>query len=80
MDITHAYIYLAIAGILAVGFLGMIIYGVVLYFRGRKMGVDKIRRPVGRVNRVVDMDDDMDEHRLFRDSINGDLGDAAYWF
>lgn len=63
MDVIHAYIYLAIAGILAIGFLGMIIYGVVLYFRGRKMGVNKIPLQDGQARAVADEDDDDEERR-----------------
>ncbi|MBW1796376.1 MAG: hypothetical protein JRJ38_18490 [Deltaproteobacteria bacterium] len=76
MDIVYAYIYVAILAILGVAFPGVIIYAVVLYFRGRKMGVNKIRRPDGQVNSAVRMNED----GLLRDSINGDLTDVTYLF
>ncbi|NVM20467.1 MAG: hypothetical protein HWN68_01630 [Desulfobacterales bacterium] len=60
MDIVYAYSYLAILGILAIGFAAMIFYSVLLYFRGRKMGVNKIRRPDGRVEGHIRDEEEMD--------------------
>ena len=61
MNMIYPYMYLAILGMLAGGFLGMIIYGVVLYFRGRQMGVTKIRGADEQIEGLINDEEEIDD-------------------
>ncbi|MCD4831673.1 MAG: hypothetical protein K8R02_07715 [Anaerohalosphaeraceae bacterium] len=72
MQIIQQYIGLTVFLALLAGFPVMIIYVVVLYFRGRKIPKSPNEKKKG--NEVEWQEDS------YLDSINGDLSDPAYWF
>ena len=72
MQIIQHYIGLTVFFALLAGFPAMIIYTVMLYFRGRKIPKSPNEKKKG--NEV-----EWQEDSPF-DSINGDLSDPAYWF